>query len=225
LHRVIIKLFVMEDLTLKRTNLFVAAWVVGILSLGIAFPASAQDNAEPKAGGIAGGVVVVLDVARVFKDNATFNKKIEAIQARAKTLKTEVETRQQQLQASARDISEKFEATSPDRKTAEAELEQQMTSLRTYARQSEAELMSEEAKVYYETYQTMHRIVSSAAAANNIALVLRFDSSECDPTNRGDVIKMVNRAVIYQANSDITNWVIGEMTNLETASAAGGVNR
>ncbi len=204
---------------MKCRRFIVAATVLTTLVASLSIPSNAQEGAS---GTSSGGIVVVLDVARVFKDNAQFNKAIEAIQARAKTLKSEVESKQQQLQASARDVSEKFAATSPDRKTAEAQLEQELTTLRTYARQSEAELMTEEAKVYYETYQTMHSIVSRAAAANNISLVLRFDSSECDQNNRGDVIKMVNRAIIFQSNSDITDWVIGEMAKVETAAAGTG---
>ena len=41
-----------------------------------------------------------------------------------------------------------------------------------------------------------------------ISMVLRFDSSPIDRENRGDVIKGVNRAVVYHNNLDLTDHVI-----------------
>ena len=169
-----------------------------------------------------GGRIAVLDVAKVFKENKAFNQQIEAIQAQAQKLKAEVEGKQQNLQQKAHDISEKYNINTPERKSEEAKLEQDMTALRTYARQSETELMAAEAKVYYDTYQKMSGFVSEFAKQYKISLVLRFDSSECNAGDRNDVIKMVNRPVVYQSSSDITTYVIEKMNNVQTANA--GVN-
>jgi Skp family chaperone for outer membrane proteins len=162
------------------------------------------------------GAIVVLDVAKVFKDNPGFNQKIEAIQQQAQKLKADVEASQQQLRAEAQSMSEKFTAGSPERKTAEAELEQKMTSLRTYARQSEGELMQQEANVYFETYQQMQKVVNDLATQYKLALVLRFDSSPINPDESGSVdramaVAIVNRAIVFQLKSDITDEVIKRM--------------
>lgn len=175
--------------------------VLGLIGFGCAL-VQAQDN---------GGAIAVLDVAKVFKENAAFKQQIDAIQARAQQLKAEVEAKQNELRLKAQQINEQFKANTPDRKDAEAALEQEMTGLRTYARQSETELMTQEAKVYYDTYQKMQAIVGATAKANNIALVLRFDSSAISSEDRSSVVAGVNRAVVYQSESDITDYVIAQM--------------
>ncbi len=165
------------------------------------------------------GTIVVLDVAQVFKANVTFNKQIEGVQAQAQKLKADVEASQQQLRENAQKINETMTANTDDRRAAEAKLEQEMTSLRTYARQSETELMTQEAKIYYETYLQMQNIVAATAKANNIAMVLRYDSSEINPLERPSVVAGVNRAIVFQNNSDITNFVIEQMQVVQSADS------
>ena len=93
----------------------------------------------------------------------------------------------------------------------EATLEQKQAALRTKARQAEADLLNREAKIYYDTYQQMQSVVSSLANQHGISLVLRFDSGAIDSTNRAEVIKGVNRAVVFHRRLDLTNMVIGQM--------------
>ena len=75
----------------------------------------------------------------------------------------------------------------------------------------------------------MQQVIAQVAAHNSISLVLRFDSASIDPENRNDVIKGVNRSVIYHDRLDITDPVI-QMMGPSTASAgaaagAAGINR
>jgi Skp family chaperone for outer membrane proteins len=197
---------------------------LGLLASGSAVAQDVQANQMSSA-----GAIVVLDVAKVFKSNAQFNQQIEAIQAEAEKLKSDVESRQQQLRAQAQNISETLQANSTERKDAEAQLEQDMTALRTTARQAEADLMAREAKVYYDTYAKMQSIVTSAAEKYSIALVLRFDSSEIDPANRNSVVNGVNRAIVFQKDRDLTGYVIEQMdpgaNTIRSADNASGVQR
>ena len=54
----------------------------------------------------------------------------------------------------------------------------------------------------------MKQTVASLAQQYGIALVLRFDSESINPTDRGEVIKGVNRTVVYHHKLDLTNMVI-----------------
>ena len=170
------------------------------------------------------GTIVVLDVSKVFKSNEYFNKQIEGVQSQAQKLKADVEASQQLLRENAQKINETLTANSPDRKAAEAKLEQEMTSLRTFARQSETELMTQEAKIYYDNYLQMQNIVAAAAKANNIAMVLRYDSSEIKPDDRPSVVAGVNRAIVFQSKSDITDFVIEQM-NAERSADSGATQK
>ena len=169
------------------------------------------------------GIVAVLDVAKVFKENRAFDSRMQSIRSTAEQLKAEIQQKQEAIKQEAQGLKQ-FEVGSPDRNQMEATLEQKQAALRTEARQAEMDLLSKEAKVYYETYEQMQRVLKSLSAQHGISLVLRFDSQEIDPTNRAEVIKGVNRAIVYQEKLDLTKLVIGQMSS-DTASAGGNVQR
>jgi len=164
------------------------------------------------------GLVAILDVAKVFKENQNFDSQMKAIKAEADRLKVQITQEQEQIKASAQAVT-KYEVGSPDRNKLEGDLEQQQAKLRTRARQSETDLLNREARVYYDTYQRMQAIVASVASQNGISLVLRFDSAQIDPGNRGEVIKGVNRAVVYHRQLDLTAMVTEAMNNSAQAKA------
>lgn len=172
------------------------------------------------------GLVAILDVAQVFKQNQEFDSQMKAIKAEAESLKGQITKEQEAIKASAQQVTQ-YEVGSPNRNKMELELEQQQTALRTKARQAEANLLNREARIYYDTYQKMQGIVSSVAAQNGISLVLRFDSEKIDPTNRAEVIKGVNRAVVYHRQLDLTKMVSNAMNGpaAQAQAPAGTQNR
>ena len=175
--------------------------------------ADAQENKSA-------GLVAVLDVAKVFKENQGFDAKMKAIKSEADTLKAQIQQQQEAIKSEAQQLSN-YEPGSPDRNQLEATLEQKQTALRTKARQAEADLLNREAKIYYDTYQEMQNVVAGLASQHGISLVLRFDSAAIDATNRAEVIKGVNRAVVFHRRLDLTNMVISQM-NPSTAAAPDG---
>lgn len=183
------------------TNLFVAKFAVAVTLL-VAVPVSAQDGS---------GLVVVLDVAKVFKVNQHFDSSLKAIQAEAEELKTKIQKDQQNLKSQADQVTQQFKPGTPEFQREETRLEQELAALRTTARQLESGLLKKEAQLYHDTYLKMQQVVGQIAEKHNIDLVLRFDSSQINPANRADVIKGVNRGVVFQKNLDITDMVIEQM--------------
>ncbi|MDE0935296.1 MAG: OmpH family outer membrane protein [Mariniblastus sp.] len=155
------------------------------------------------------GIVAILDVAAVFKRNLEFNTQMELIKKDAERLKVQITDQQKVIQAKAQEISALPNGT--DRFQQEAALEQQQTQLKTQARQAETNLLNREAQIYYVTYQKLQSVVKAVAEANGIVLVLRFDSSHVDGNNRPEVIKAVNRSVVYNNQLDLTNMITEQM--------------
>ena len=176
----------------------------------IALAVLAVSSFAPLANAQDGGVVVVLDVAKVFKVNQAFDSEMKNIKTSAEQLKSQIQQQQETIKAEAMQISQ-YEAGTPERNQMEAKVEQKQAALRTTARQKEADLLNREARVYYDTYMKMKEVVSSIAAKHNISLVVRFDGSEIDPSSRPEVIKAVNRSVVYHRQIDITSMVIEAM--------------
>lgn len=183
---------------------FIHWLAIGGLTLWIgATTTMAQEN--PSA-----GIVAVLDVAKVFQKNLEFDQKMEGIRKEAEALKNSVQQSQEQIVQDAQ-VLKTLDPTSPQFRQKELELEQRQAELRATARQREADLLVREAKAYFETYQKMQSAVTAFALENRISMVLRFDSSPIDPENRPDVIKGVNRAVVYHQNLDMTRFIIEAM--------------
>ena len=184
----------MNSTTIKPVIFFIAA----VVALG-ASVVSAQET----------GRVAILDVAKVFKDNTSFGDKMAALKAEAERLKGQVTAEQDRIKVEVmklRDLK-----PGPERNKREADLEQQHTHLRTTTRQAESELLSQEARVYFDTYREMQAVVEAIAQANGLSLVLRFDSESIDPNNRNEVIKGVNRAVVFHRELDLTKLVSEEL--------------
>ena len=187
----------------------------------IAVTATVATTGQANAQEAKAGLVAILDVAKVFKENHGFDSKMKGIKGEADGLKAKITQQQEAIKQRAQQVTQ-YELGSPERNKLEAELEQEQAALRTKARQAEADLLNREARVYYETYQRMQTVVSSVAASNGISLVLRFDSEDIDPTNRGEVIKGVNRAVVYHRQLDLTRMVSTAMNGESQAQAPTG---
>lgn len=202
----------------KRVNtLVVAAIAVFALPL-MTNSANAQEG-----GGDQGGLVAVLDVAEVFKANQSFEQKMAAIKSEADSLKAQIQQEQEAIRGRAQQISQ-YEVGSDNRNQMEAKIEQEQAALRTKARQAETDLLNREAQIYYTSYREMQEVVASLAEQYGISLVLRFDSGEIDPTNRGEVIKGVNRAVVYHKRLDLTKMVIKQISP-QSANASPAINK
>ncbi len=164
------------------------------------------------------GLVAVLDVVRVFNENADHAQKMDQIRQKAESVKTTIEQKFVQLQDEAKEAM-KLEQNTAQRNQVEAQLEQRQAAIKTEARQQETDLLTEEARVYFQTWNKLQQVIGQVASHNNISLVLRYDSASIDPENRNDVIKGVNRSVIYHDRLDITDLVIQQM-GPSTANAA-----
>ncbi|MGI9515426.1 MAG: OmpH family outer membrane protein [Pirellulaceae bacterium] len=163
-----------------------------------------------------GGMVAVLDVAKVFEANALFNQRMDAIKAEAEQFKAQMEAEQQRLQQMA-EQGKDYKPGSPELKQLEADVEAQAAQMRTKARQTNTDMLNREARIYYDTYTQMQQVVGGMSDQFGISLVIRFDSKSIDPENRGEVIQGVNRNVVYQKNLDLTTMVIEKMAAESTA--------
>ena len=189
---------------------------VATLLLTISSPMLAQESG--------GGLVAVLDVAKVFKANPEFDAQMERIKDEAEALKLQIQKQQENIRSRAEAVAQ-MEIGSTERNQQEAALEQEQAALRTHARQAEADLLKREAKIYYDTYVKMQNVVGSLATKYGITLVLRFDSAEIDPENRGEVIKGVNRQVVYHHKLDLTKMVIQQLNPSAAQAPSGVINK
>lgn len=186
-------------LKLKTT---LSAFICLFIAIGFCGQSSAQ---------LRPGIVAVLDVAEVFKKNAAFNTQLNAIRSQAQNLNNQFQEDMKKLQTEAQLAASTYNPGTPERRQKEAELEQKQTRIGTEYRQANEDLLNREANLYMRTYQQLQQIVQQLANEHNIVMVLRFDRSEVNPEVRTEVVKVVNRAVVFQRDLDLTNMVMSAM--------------
>ena len=196
-------------LTLKTSRIgFVA--VALLVSLGtVANGQQAQEQGQ-------GGIVAVLDVAKVFKEHAQFNASMEAIKKEIEVFEEDFRGKRESLQNQIRALQSL--QGQPEFKTEEAALARKEADLQIEANQKRAEILSKEAEIYYSTYNEVVATVARLSGSYGISLVIRYDSGAIDQTDRASVIKGVNRSVVFQRDLDLTKLVLQELNKSTTGN-------
>jgi Skp family chaperone for outer membrane proteins len=191
---------------------FIAAAAVvltfGVVSSRAQNPASANATKH----GIA-----VIDVSYIFKKHDRFRATMDA-------MKKEMETTEADLKAERDKIGQKeeqrntYNAGSAEYKQLDEQLARDMSEFNLKMTKIRKEFLEREAKVYYQTYLEVNKAVAYYAEHHDIGLVIRFNGEPVDPNKREDVLREINKPVVYANQIDITPDVLAL---LNSAGAAG----
>lgn len=202
-----------------RSNLVTLAVLAATLVSVSATQAQGQPQAQAQ-GQTQPGMVVVLDMVRVFKAHPGHQAAIKTIEARAEAMRKDFQAQQIALQEKAKQASQQYQGTQLD--AIEITLRQEEVALQTKARQAQTELMKSEAETFYKTHSEVMTIVQELCKQYNVGLVLGFDSEPIDPSRPESVIRGVQRSVVYHTN-DLTAFVLqripGAIVTDQTADA------
>lgn len=170
---------------------------------GFATPVMAQS---------AGGNIAVIDIPKVFKEHALFNKQKGDLEAEVKAAEAEGTKTRDQLRKMAEEL-QSFKPGSPDYKMKEEELARVQSDATLKVNRIRREIMEREAKLYFTTYTQIREAVSVFAQRHNIVLVLRHNSGEIDSSSPQSIMEGVHRSVIFENQIDITHDILRMMNN------------
>jgi Skp family chaperone for outer membrane proteins len=185
------------------TVLGVALLVISVLVVGT----FAQQGGG--AGGTRPGTdIALIDISVIFKKHDLFKQRMKDLQGdmeRAEvTMKNEAD--------SLRGLREKlnnYRAGTPDYNDLEAKIAKESADLNVRYQLQKKEFAKIEAKIYYSVYQEIQQEVNGYAQANGIAAVLKFSSEPCDPEKPDEVLRDLNKPVIWWSRSlDITDVIL-----------------
>jgi Skp family chaperone for outer membrane proteins len=197
---------------MPRTSPHAVITVLIVFAISIAGPVAA---AEPLPIGL-------IDVDRVFKTHEPFLKKLEPIRTEVKELDESIQVRQAELEtvaAQARKAqpgSAEFLRLQQQALKLQAELQQHVAS-------SRQAVQKKEAAVLIECYQQLDVQVAKYAKAKGLKLVIRNQESTLDAGQPfQEVLKALNRSVLYAEDLDITDEILKA---LAAVNSANGVQR
>jgi Skp family chaperone for outer membrane proteins len=162
--------------------------------------------------------VAVIDISYIFKKHDRFRATMDA-------MKKEMEATEADLKAERDKIAQKeeqrntYNAGSPEYKQMDEQLARDMSEFNLKMTKIRKEFLEREAKVYYQTYVEVSQAVGVYAQRHDIGLVIRFNGEPVDPNKREDVLREINKPVVFQNQVDITPDVLALINSTGAAPA------
>lgn len=167
------------------------------------------------------GIVTVLDINKVFKNHKKFEQSMNQIKSEIEAFEAQMNQKGTALRTRLQTLSEEFKPGTEEYIREETKLAREDADLQIEANQKRKEVADRQAQIFYDTYQEVVGVVEKLAGQYNIALVLRYDSTVINRDNRAEVIRGVNRNVVFQRDLDLTNLVLSQLGYPETAVNGG----
>ena len=171
---------------------------------------AARPAIAPVAPRPSGTNVAVIDIGQVFDQHPQFQTQMQNLKKQVEDLDAFLRSEQQRM-VKMRDDLQSYAPGSPNYKAKEEEMAHLQSDLQVKMALQRKEFVEKEARVYFDTYNEVYQLVSEVSDRNGIGLVLRFNSEEMKPEDRGSVLNGVNKAVVFQRNLNITKFVVEEL--------------
>ena len=154
--------------------------------------------------------VVVMDVTKVFEKLESFKAEIEQIAAEAEQYEAGLKVEQEKLQKMV-EAREEMAVGSAAYKTAEENIAKTNAELQTKLMLKRKDFLEREAKIYYRYYAQIKEQTSLFCQKHKVSLVLNYDSTPIDGTNRQSVQMGIRNPIVYQTNLDVTSLLIDQI--------------
>ena len=167
-----------------------------------------QPTGAPQVG--VNGIAVV-DIASIFKNYQKFKMQMDQMKQKVDVAENDIKKDQEACKQEMEQIKA-YNASSPEYKKLEADILRKQGDLNLKVKLQQKDFMEQEGRVYYGISREIDDAVRLLAARYNIVLVLRFTGDEVDPSDRNDILRGINKSIVYyDKRMDITAMVLGEL--------------
>lgn len=187
---------------MKSLLQYAAASVALLSVVGTSTLAQAQSPSPHGANAQKHGIAVV-DISYIFKNHKRHQAAIEG-------MKTEMTSTEGELKADSEKIRgmeeqrNTFNPGAPEYKQLDEELARNIAEFKLKMDRLRKGFMEREAKAYYQAYLEVNDAVMQYATRHDIAIVIRYNGDKPDPNRREDVLREINKTVVFQNRIDIT---------------------
>jgi outer membrane protein len=158
------------------------------------------------------GSVAIIDLSYIFKNHARFKAMTEDMRASVTAAEEELKRRKAEIDALSKRLQElgnDFRKDSPEYKQLDADITKKKIDLNAAIALQKKDFLEKEAKIYYSVYTEISDEVQYFADRNRISLVLRFNGDPASDSDPQEILKQLNKSVVYYNKSiDITPMVL-----------------
>ena len=156
--------------------------------------------------------MAVLDVAAIFKKYPKFLQQMEQMKGKVEAAEKDVKNDQEEYKRMM-DQLKTYNPGSPDYKKLEELMLKKQGDVNLKVNIQKKDFMEQEGHIYYNVSREIDDAVRSLATRYNLILVLRFSGDGIDPTDRNDILRGINKQIVYyDQRMDITTLVLNELT-------------
>lgn len=184
-----------------KTLLPVAAATVAVLSL--VGPSALAQAPNPAGANAQKHGVAVVDINYIFKNHKRHQATVEAMKAEMTKIEGELKADSEKL----RQMEEQrnaYNVGAAEYKQLDEELARSIADFKLKMDRLRKEFMEREAKIYYQAFLEVSDAIKYYADRHDIGLVIRFNGDKVDANRREDVLREIQKTVVYQNRIDIT---------------------
>jgi Skp family chaperone for outer membrane proteins len=158
----------------------------------------------------------MVNVDRILRTHKPLLEKLEPLKATSKELDATVQVRQVEIEG----VADKLRKTLPGTQE-QVRLQQQIVKLQNELQQfintERQNLNKKEVAVYVALFKQLDEEISKYAKAHQLKLVLRqYETSYDESQPLPDILKALNRTILYEEGLDITDEVLKAMAGGQT---------
>ncbi len=197
--------------------ILVAALVAAVLPTGaLVHEAQAQ---QPR--GI-GSPIAILDLTYIFKNHLRFQQMSDGMRRDVEAAENNLKNDRDAYQKMGQQL-ETYRKGTPEYRAMEEELAKKAADLNLRVSIQKKDFLEQEAKIYYNVYQEITEHVRYYSEQHGISLVLRFNGDPVDRNDPQEVLKELNKSVLYYNRAiDITPIVLEEINRKAGGPPGGG---
>lgn len=191
-----------------------AALAALVLATGLAAPHAMAQRAgspvmvPPQA---AGSTVALLDLAYVFKNHARFKSRMGDMKTDVQRAEAWVKKEREAIRKIADGLKD-FRTGTQEYKQLEQQLAKRQADVQVQLQLQRKDFLQQEAKIYHDVYNEILQQVEHIARQHGYVMVLRFNGDRVNRDNPEDVLRDINKSVIWFDNRrDITGLVLEQL--------------
>jgi outer membrane protein len=197
---------VSKECPLVKTFITSAACLALCLSLFVAAQAPAQRGAAGPAPSVG-----IVDVAYIYKNYKRFQQQMDGMKADMENVKAVVTKERDRITRLMEKLKD-FKPGTPDYAKLEEEITHAQAQFQANAALQQKDIMERESKVYLQVYKEVADAVQYHAQRRGMTLVLRFNGDPVDGANRDQILREINKPIVYNVReADITPDVLDDL--------------
>jgi Skp family chaperone for outer membrane proteins len=208
-------------LKVRKTHLLIA--ILGcVLIAGLAvYNATGQAPTRPAASPQTGAPrIAVVDIGYIFKMHAGFKARKADLEAEMKQASERLKAEQEALRKMAQEL-QKMQPGTEQYKRQEEEIARRNSDLQVRFSLQDKEFARKEANIYHTVYKEVEQEVQYLATQSGLDAVLRFNGDEVDPAQPAQVMRNVNKLVVwFNGELDITPHILQRLNTRYGAQTA-----